>query len=180
MHKYTQIDSTYAALPRARSDDTCCSVTCFPPSLSNMSWTSFMSVPSCGSTSQTSGLHCMPGSPGPCVCSTVFLPVPRSPARGGRSISNCFAYARPTVNICRLVSVYFIYTTDVVQARASLAQYQELKIQCTEQTRSVCALTEFMMLQRDRTGNTLVLFCFVSLLFLVNVYIKQSHEYLPN
>lgn len=45
MHKYTQIDSVYALLLNARSDDICSSVTCPPPPTQRVSWTSFVSVP---------------------------------------------------------------------------------------------------------------------------------------
>lgn len=103
----------------------------------------------------------MPGSPGPCVCSTTFPLVPKSPVDGDGSISNCFAYTNPYSECLQAyLCLFHLYCRCRISEIHILAQYRELEIQCTELTWSVFALTEFTMLWRDRTGSTVILFCF--------------------
>lgn len=89
-------------------------------------------VSSCGPTSQTSCLRCMPGSPGPCVCSTTFPLVPKSPVDGDRSIFNCFAYTNAySERLQAYLCIFHLYRRCRISKIHILAQYRELEIQCT-------------------------------------------------
>ena len=123
--------------------------------------------PSCGFTSQTSCLRCVPGWPGPCVCFTIFPSVPRSPADGDRSISSCFAYKHPySKHLQACVSVFHLYY------RCCLSMIQISPIPRAGDTMYRKDLVfALRMLWWDRTGNRVVSFCF----YFEWTYILSSH-----
>lgn len=86
-----------------------------PPThtLSNMSWTSLMSVP----VDPPHRLHACVVCPDRLVHVSALLPFPLSPSPQSMEIEVfpiVLLIRIPTVNVCRLISAYFTYTVDVV------------------------------------------------------------------